>query len=485
MKRSFFFVFLQVFVYICLISQPAFIIDISSEHNDYTGDLVEDSPGQYLIVGFSGNYWQPETYRSFIYRINSIGDTIGKHFYLPDTIFLFDKISKFQDDHYIVFGSCANAPEYNEDFMVMILDENLETISYKRYHFAGYNDYPGVNILNSNNNYYVCASIRNKQTNIYHSLLLKINDQGDTINSRIINDLGDAQHVGDIELSSDRKLWIFGDGFNNSSGGSRIIYDTLFNYIRSHFFPEFEGMNMNAKWITDSTLLFGAKYLHLGSYPQDDDIGISETDTSFLNLDIHYFGSIDTIDYPAWGKIIGFQNEDSIYYAGTHNLIFDFWPEWPSWILFGQLDRELDKRFEYYYGGDAYYQALDIIATSDGGCLISALKYDYTTQYQENDIIVLKYNIENLITDVPEHKIKNESNILVYPNPGINQINIYSDISESQVLIYSIDGQLVFQNGLKSGLNSISLLNFKPGMYIYRIVLNNEIIKQDKWIKLH
>ena len=485
MKRIFLSIIWQLLICLVIISQPSFNIEISSEFNDRSQDLIEVSDGQYLIVGYSGDYWQPETYKSFIYQINDNGDTVGKWYSLPDTVFRFQKLSKINDDLYLVFGSCANAPEYNEDFMIMILDENLETISYKRYHFAGYNDYPGVNILNSNTNYYICASIRNKQTNIYHSLLLKINDQGDTINSRIINDLGDAQHVGDIELSGDGKLWIFGDGFNNSSGGSRIIYDTSFNYIRSHFFPEFEGMNMNAKWITDSTLLFGAKYLHLGSSPQDDDIGISETDTSFLNLDIHYFGSIDTIDYPAWGNIIDFQNSDSIFYAGTHNLIFDFWPEWPSWIMFGQLDQDLNQRFEYFYGGDAYYQAWDIIATSDGGCLISALKYDYTIQNQENDIIVLKYNIENLITDVPEHIIKNESNILVYPNPGNNQINIYSDISESQVLIYRNDGRLVFQKGLKSGLNIISLRDIPSGMYIYRIISNNEIIKQDKWIKLH
>jgi len=466
-------------------TQPSFSVEISTDQNELGEDLIEVNNMEYLLIGYSGNYWQPETCISFIYIINNWGDTIGKHYYSTDTVFMFHKLIPLDNGQYMVLGACANAPDYNQDFMTMLLSDDLEILSYKRFEFPWYDYITDVCYRKAAYSYYALASLIHKQSDYHHLLALKIDHQGDTLASYLMDDLGNGQFIGDIEISNnDEQIWIFGDGFNGSSRASRIVIDTNLNFLYSQFLPNSVSINMNTRWITDSTVLFATHYLNWGSNPQDDDIGISITDTSFLNLDFHFIGSIDTVDYPGWGTFIDFRSTDSIFYAGIHNIIFDFWPEWPSWIMFGQLNETLDKRFEYFYGGDAYYQALDIIATSDGGCLISALRYDYLVQDQENDIIVLKYNKEDLFTGISNNEKSKKPELIFYPNPARDILSVCIQSKQTEMLISDCHGKLIYNQKLNMGTNLINVSGFSPGLYFYRIHSDREIIHQGRWIKV-
>jgi len=226
----------------------------------------------------------------------------------------------------------------------------------------------------------------------------------------------------------------------------------------------------------------GVYYRHLGANPQDDDVGITITDTSFLDLEYQFLGSSDTVDSPAWGRFIDFKNEDSIFYLGTHRVIFDFYPEWPSWIMFGQLDQELNRRFTYYYGGDAYYWASDVVATSDGGCIISAQRYDYLYPENGKDLMILKYDRDDLITGLPADQ-HYENSMSVFPNPGTDRINVMSSLTNGRLLLYNSQGMLQTCRNLEWGLNSFDVSDFPSGIYVYVIQDEYNILKSDKWIK--
>ncbi len=484
MNRLFILFTLLIYPFGDLSSQPDFTVEVSTEYNDFIKGIIETSDDRYIAVGHSGDYWQPETYVSYICIIDMNGDTVFRQYHRPDTIFQFHKIIELPGSDYLLFGACGNAPVYDEDFMVMYLDSDFNIGWFKKYHFAGYNNYTNIIYSSDDSHYYILAAARNKQTDFQHSLLIKMDHGGDTVITRVFDNLGDSQHVGDIALSpSGDELWFFGIGFNSSAGGSRVIIDTSLNLLQSHLIQgSGEGLNMNAKWLNDTSILFAALYTHTGSYPQDDDIGFSITDTSFTNMDVKFYGFADTIDYPAWGTIFDYKDLDSIFFAGTHNLIFDFWPEWPSWIYFGQLDSNLDSRFEYFYGGDAYYQAFDILSTSDGGCLITATKYDYLLQDQENDIIMLKYNKEDLITHSSSFQ-NHEYLITVFPNPGQNYLNVNIDFDGAELDMYDMNGKLISSNELRSGINRLIMDDIRPGVYVYQITLNSIVLTKDKWIK--
>ena len=44
-----------------------------------------------------------------------------------------------------------------------------------------------------------------------------------------------------------------------------------------------------------------------------------------------------------------------------------------------------------------------MIATSDGGALINATQYDWNTQTNERDALLLKLNSDGLLTSTPEN----------------------------------------------------------------------------------
>jgi hypothetical protein len=72
-----------------------------------------------------------------------------------------------------------------------------------------------------------------------------------------------------------------------------------------------------------------------------------------------------------------------------------------------------------------------------------------------------------------------------YPNPANNAINLNYKIEEGQkatLAIYNLVGQLIEKHELNSELTSIAVntSNFIQGIYIFKIMLNSEIISNDK-----
>jgi len=84
-------------------------------------------------------------------------------------------------------------------------------------------------------------------------------------------------------------------------------------------------------------------------------------------------------------------------------------------------------KWQKYYGGDACYLLMSILATQDGGCVMAGSRYDYQTQNMERDVYILKVDEDGLITwayNIPE--VTKET--LIYPNPG-NDLNICKNFS--------------------------------------------------------
>jgi hypothetical protein len=465
-------------------AQSSFQILFSNPLNETISDLLEEDNGNFLAVGTRGNYFEPHTYRGLIIKITPEGDTISKTYTIADTIFMFYKISQTSDNHYLIFGTIANPPEYNHGLLVAKLDSDLNMLWYKRYNFEGYDYLPKLLVREVNGEYYLVGSVMITSQNIWHPFFCRLTENGDTLHTCIYSDMNGGQRIYDFTFSHDNsRLWVFGTGFNNTPIGSRIVVDTCFNLLESQVLPEMVHANMNARWITDSTLLFLGHYTHYGSTPQDDDIGISETDTSFTTMNIHYLGAEDTLDYPAWGRALDFRDDDSIFYAGIHNVIIDFWPQGVSWITVGQLNRSLEPRYERYYGGDAYYITTNILSTTDGGCLISAHRYDYQTQYQERDILILKLNPDGLITNIISQQPIPVSNALLYPNPGKDILYVRTGLKNAIINISDVSGRQVLNTYLKQGITKIQCSNLSAGIYLYHILSENKMTDNGKWIK--
>jgi len=121
-----------------------------------------------------------------------------------------------------------------------------------------------------------------------------------------------------------------------------------------------------------------------------------------------------------------------------------------------------------HYTGHAAFLARNLL----GLCIVD--------QYIVNGKLVRKANN----TDITNPSL----NVKVYPNPTKNQITIeFTQSSEGigQIIIFNMLGQEVlnkfFDTNQKTRINTSTL---DAGVYFYKIIKNNEILNNDKLIKL-
>ncbi|MBK6347635.1 MAG: hypothetical protein IPF68_17210 [Bacteroidales bacterium] len=224
---------------------------------------------------------------------------------------------------------------------------------------------------------------------------------------------------------------------------------TLFNFVSVETFqdPRVDD-NSKAKWLSDSTFLLGFQNINSNNHEQD--IAFSEIDSTLLLRTVSVIGALDTIDYMPANVGIDFVNPDSIHYAGTKNIIPEFWPQESSWIRVGLLDRTLEPLYERFYGGDAYYKTLSIMRTRDGGTFIAALRYNYLEHNDYNDAFFLKVNNEGLVTNLAMSPICPLESFIIYPNPGTDYINLILSENSAKIKIFDMNRkEILSKNAFK------------------------------------
>jgi hypothetical protein len=143
----------------------------------------------------------------------------------------------------------------------------------------------------------------------------------------------------------------------------------------------------------------------------------------------------------------------------------------------------------HFYGGDAQYCPYSIIPTSDGGCFVTGYSYDYINNLSNNnfelDIFALKTDADGVITEIPEQPQAKAHDAIVYPNPGVEYLNIQSgsQISGSNFYLFDIQGKPMLDEKINNTHLKINTANLAPGTYPWQIVFKNKVIENGKWVK--
>lgn len=213
---------------------------------------------------------------------------------------------------------------------------------------------------------------------------------------------------------------------------------------------------------------------------------INSNDDTLRSLE--YYNHPDTVLYGGAinnTAIIG----DKIFVVGTYNVNPSLWPwqDTPSWVQITRIDTSMHIIDHHFYGGDAFYMSYNIIATSDGGALVTGNRYDYhTPDIHKYNIFALKINSDGILTDIPENKEWQASEAIVFPNPG----NTYLDVvlgfqySRATLFLFDSDGHLVTEKPLSQSTTRDQTESLTSGAYYYKIVSSNKVIAEGKWIKL-
>ena len=158
-----------------------------------------------------------------------------------------------------------------------------------------------------------------------------------------------------------------------------------------------------------------------------------------------------------------------------------------SYIRLYRLGHDLSvkwvKSYNQYQG--YYYFVFNILATSDGGCLITATRNNYETQGEKVDLYLLKVDSLGNYTPMVDIQEPENQTFTVYPNPGSNYFTIESqDVnSNCELLMYSTTGQIVVRKPLQNSHENIETSTLPTGIYFYEVRSNSGIVGRGKWIK--
>lgn len=465
-------------------AQHSFQVLFESTNDKGAGYIMEDINGNFLMVGTEYDPVE-KIYNNKIWKVTSTGDTSSFQIDLGNDQSGFNYIDRTSDTSYLIMGTSgdtSNWLNYNE--LIILETDTLFNMKWmKKYSFAEYLYMSDTRVLKDDFGYYIVGNIAKiGNSSIRYPYFFRTNFKGDTLRTKIFNTYFGMAPIWDAIFSPDSThIWWFSSSPPSPNGrDTRREVDTLFNFTREDTLTWSVSGTISTKLVSDSTLLLSCDY-NLNSNPQDDDVGIFLYDNNLEALNFNRFGAPDTVDYPGREEGIDFRDPDTIFFTGMKNVIFSFYPEDPSWIMIGQLDANLQPRYLRFYGGDAYYTPMHIIATSDGGCLIHSSVYNNTLDI--DDFLIMKLNPEGLITGT-KPLIAPLRYAIVRPNPANNLLIVEYTNQKGILSIFDVNGKIVHQEMIQEGRNNIDISRLNAGFYIYQIKVESEAIESGKFIKL-
>lgn len=124
--------------------------------------------------------------------------------------------------------------------------------------------------------------------------------------------------------------------------------------------------------------------------------------------------------------------------------------------------------------------------TFSSGNMYVTKKGGISNSYQLSNIRYL--NFESLLTDNFQANIIHDSQLILYPNPVINDLHVQFKSSEEcgRLIIFDLQGRIILQQNLncQEGKNiiSVSVNKLSSGIYICRLITGSKI-EESKFVK--
>jgi hypothetical protein len=469
------------------ISQNTFEQIITNSADQKINQIIEDNNGNFVMVGQMNN--SVSFPGGYVIKIDGAGNLLNEIVIHPiDTLaYIFFNIH-FYNSNYYLLGICTDSTNFEQKKIWYVkLNENLEVISQREsmlpigHWFSYFNS-----IIDSDTNFVIAGyTSTNNGVQIYHNdpAFYKMSLEGDSINSCFLSTPIKIRQAYDLlEDTSNSQYFTFVSGFENTSPGQKLILTKEFDSLGIEPVPFGITERYSPTYLTDTSILMCGLGT-LGSEPYRLNVIAVNLENQPIAYN-HFEIGENMKDYPAMYNGVS-KNGNNIYVGGTSN--FDYynssWSTFDSWFHLVKINPDIIPIWEYWYGGDAYYFLYSILATNDGGCIMVGSRYDYETQNQERDIYIVKVDNNGLVTwtqEIPIYKPETT----VYPNPGMDQLNIKTSINYTDLEIIDLNGKVVIKQNLDKDQSVINTESLKSGMFFYRLIdKKNKTIETGKWIK--
>lgn len=173
-----------------------------------------------------------------------------------------------------------------------------------------------------------------------------------------------------------------------------------------------------------------------------------------------------------------FQNPYDIYFDPISNHLY-----------VGKTDTSLGQWNWYKYIGNpqTYHYPYRILATSDGGCLITCAVYDYVNNpNREHDVYIIKLDGNGLITGATNIIKSSSDKVSIYPVPTQDVLFLnYNGNEKYDFAIFDLSGKVVMRKtSLSKHDKQLSLNQLSTGSYYYKILFKSGKAEGGKLIKM-
>lgn len=478
-------IIIAIVISINTFSQDIFQKTIGSfTHNEYAYNALELPSGGFILTNFKGvstsNAGNP-----YLIKISKNGTLVSDN-YIQDTSinFFYSSILTF-NSRTILFGTLIDRDgNYSDSLVFSEIDTNLNIISTNKVHFANYLNSGNFHIDNYKDSLLVVSGYLDSinQKNLYNPFVITL-DTNYTI-TNINNHLFDGYNY----------MQIYNLVYNN--------FDSLF-YSFLSINPSYSyKIRLDLDLIVDSVYLqnsysFGQPiYLqsindhnYMIAWDSKKKVILYRLNSSFDTISSKQLGSNSILVYPAPSRSL---SANSIFIFGglTENLNPNniWWGLQNSNFYVAKMDSLGNTIWDKRIGSNGnYYILYDVLATKDGGCLLSGCVYDYTSSTFQKDLFIAKLDSNGATTwtknvDMPEMEIS------IFPNPThrdlyISSKNPYELVQSIRVL--DLSGKEIINQAFHSNSHEvkINVSNFDKGVFILEIKYQSGKVFIRKFIK--
>ena len=266
--------------------------------------------------------------------------------------------------------------------------------------------------------------------------------------------------------------------------GDTRFYNFLFNKSDSHYYGYSpDGVCVLNADLTIDTLFFtslqvrktfvsqiGTKKYMLGLLRDNSAIKLYSLNNQFDTLSSQIISINQNYTYPA--AIRSLSSNISYLYIGISDSINPndiWWGMQNSKLLLTKIDTLGNTLWIKSYGKDGYYYLLyDVLATEDGGCLLSGCRYDYLSNSYQKDIFIIKVDSNGTTTWIKNIELP-QIHVNLFPNPTSDFINlsiVSSTKTIKEITIYNISGKQVLHQQINSQQTQLNVSSLASGIYI-------------------
>jgi hypothetical protein len=225
----------------------------------------------------------------------------------------------------------------------------------------------------------------------------------------------------------------------------------------------------NAILANRSTEITGSDYSDLEMRLYDENYNLLKD--TIINHD-------ERVSIPSY-RGLDYVNEDNIWVATFERM-------WATGIMGSEVfrlfvfDKQLKLKGRKVFGGDTRYWFWDLLATSDGGCILTGNVPEYEGS-DFADSYFIKIMPDDILTEVSEYKFNKKT--LVFPLPANDVLNIKNLKKNSELIIYDLVGKQLVSYKLNKGDNIVKLDLIKSGTYIGVISQDGSVFEIHKIMK--